>query len=214
MALVIVAGASGRHAIVVYEACLLAGVAVAGIASYDENAPGEFPGGTYLGPIDALLAGSDVATHSFVVACGANRDRANVVTRLLERGGTLASVIHPAATISPSATIEPGAMILAGAIIGPFARIGRSTIINHAASVDHDCHVGPFSNVCPGARLAGAVRLGEGVFVGLNASVLPGLRVEAWSTIGAGAVVVRNVVPASTMVGVPARPVSRSSHED
>ena len=57
----------------------------------------------------------------------------------------------------------------------------------------------------PGARLSGGVSLEDEVFIGTNASILPGLHIGKGASIGAGAVVTKDV-PANTIVkGVPAK---------
>jgi acetyltransferase-like isoleucine patch superfamily enzyme len=98
---------------------------------------------------------------------------------------------------------------LAGAILGTRAVLGRGVILNHACSVDHDGHVGDYANICPGARFGGAVRAGAEVFVGMNATVLQGLRLGDKAVIGAGAVVTRDVPGGVTVVGVPAHAMER-----
>lgn len=47
------------------------------------------------------------------------------------------------------------------------------------------------------------------VWIGANATVLPGVRIGTGSVVGAGAVVTRDVAPETLVVGVPARPVVR-----
>ena len=54
-------------------------------------------------------------------------------------------------------------------------------------------------------NIAGEVKLGEGVMIGAGANVLNGLRVGAFSKVGAGAVVTKDVEEGVTVVGVPAR---------
>lgn len=54
--------------------------------------------------------------------------------------------------------------------------------------------------------------LGDGVFVGIGARILGGVHVAAGARIGANAVVLDDVPPGTTVVGVPARPV-RSSND-
>jgi len=58
----------------------------------------------------------------------------------------------------------------------------------------------------PGARAAGEVVVGENSFVGCGAIILPRIRIGAGATIGAGAVVTKDVGPNQTVVGNPARP--------
>ncbi len=43
------------------------------------------------------------------------------------------------------------------------------------------------------------------VWIGANASILPGVRVGSGSVVGAGAVVTRDIPPGKVVVGVPAR---------
>jgi acetyltransferase-like isoleucine patch superfamily enzyme len=62
----------------------------------------------------------------------------------------------------------------------------------------------------PHALSQGRVTVQEGANLGVGVSVAPGVVIGAWSTVGAGAVVIRDVEPGSTVVGVPARPIRRT----
>jgi acetyltransferase-like isoleucine patch superfamily enzyme len=52
--------------------------------------------------------------------------------------------------------------------------------------------------------LSGQVRVALGAHIGTGASVIQGIRIGAWSIVGAGAVVIRDVPAGVTAVGVPA----------
>lgn len=210
MALIIVAGASGQHATVVYEAAILSGMTVTGFATIGEDAPTPILDCPWMGDVDSIACSEIDGGARFMVACGSNELRRQVSDALQAKGASFQSVYHPAAIVSPSASVEPGAAVLAGAIVGPRASIGRGAIINHAATVDHDCQIGEYVNISPGARLGGCVRAAPGVFVGLNASVVQGLNLGQNAIVGAGAVVTRDVAPGATVAGVPARRLRRS----
>lgn len=141
-----------------------------------------------------------------VIAVGCNRARAGIARRL-DGLLTWAAVVHPKAYLAEGVTVGEGSVVCAGAILQPDAVIGRHAIVNTAASIDHDSLVGDFTHVAPGARLAGDVRLGPGAFLGIGSSVLPRCSVGAWATIGGGGVVIRDIPPGVTAVGIPARPV-------
>jgi len=205
MQVVIVSGSSGQHAAVVYEAAILAGLSIAGFITIDADARPTVLDCRYLGGPDMLENPALLRDATFVPACGSNADRRSVAEAIISKGGTLGTVIHPRAIVSPSAVIEPGSVVLAGAIVGPSTRVGRCGIVNHAASVDHDCVIGDYANLCPGARLGGTVHVEDGAFIGLNASVLQGLRIGRDAIVGAGAVVIADVAAGTTMVGNPAR---------
>lgn len=207
--LVIVAGQSGRHARVVFEAARLSGWAVAGVVNPGGGEAPDVFGSRILGG-EALLSDERFLSEVAVTpAMGDNATRLRIAKLVGDAGGTLASIVHPASVISGSATVGPGCVVLAGAVVATHAKLGPVCIVNHGASVGHDCTLGAGVNVCSGARLAGAVVVGEGAFIGLNASVIQGRRLGERSTAGAGAVVTRDVAAGTTVVGVPARELAR-----
>jgi acetyltransferase-like isoleucine patch superfamily enzyme len=71
--------------------------------------------------------------------------------------------------------------------------------------------VGEACHICPGVVLAGRVRVGAGAMLGIGAKVLPCLNIGEHATIGAGAVVTRDVPPGVTVVGVPAHPMRKAA---
>ena len=62
-----------------------------------------------------------------------------------------------------------------------------------------------YVHIAPGANLGGDVVVGRGTLIGIGAAVMPQLQLGEWSTIGAGAVVTKNVPAMVTAVGVPAQ---------
>lgn len=56
---------------------------------------------------------------------------------------------------------------------------------------------------------SGPVSIGNDVFVGIRAVILGGVTIGDGATVGAHAVVTRDVAPRTTVVGIPARPVGR-----
>lgn len=139
------------------------------------------------------------------VAIGSNGLRDRLGQMCSDLGYELVNAISPRATVSPSARLGRGVAVMAGAVINAEARIDDLAIINTGATVDHDCHVGRAAHVAPQTALAGNVVLGELVFLGVGSRVIPGIRIGARTTVGAGAVVVRDAAADLVIVGVPAR---------
>lgn len=194
---------AGGHAKVVIATARAAGFSVRAV--YDDQEATW--GGTVLGvPIvgsTAMLAGLD-PEHEAVVAVGSNSARRKLSEQQIDR--RWATVVHPSAQLHDSVVLGEGTVVFANVAIQPDARLGRHVIVNTSASVDHDCQLGDFVHVAPGARLAGNVAVEDGCFLGIGVAVIPGRRIGAWTTVGAGAVVVSDLGDHLIAIGVPARP--------
>jgi len=107
-----------------------------------------------------------------------------------------------------------------GVDIHPAAIIGRRLFIDHATGVviGETAVVGNDVTLYQGVTLGGTGKghgkrhptLCDGVFVGNNANILGNITVGANSRVGAGSVVLNDVPPNSTVVGVPAHIVYRN----
>lgn len=160
-----------------------------------------------LGTLEWLAAHAEEV--DVVVGLGDNRIRRNTVERCRQYGARFGRAISPCAHLSSSASIGVGAMVFPGAVISLNTRLGEHVIVGTNAGVSHDCSVGDFGFLCPGARITGAVSLAEGVMLGANSCVIPGKKVGAWTTVGAGGVVNRDLPEGVVAVGVPARPLQK-----
>lgn len=103
---------------------------------------------------------------------------------------------------------------LTGVEIHPGASLGRRLFIDHGLGVviGETAIVGDDVTLYQGVTLGGTGKetgkrhptLRDGVFVGNNANILGNIVIGENSRVGAGSVVVRDVPPDSTVVGVPA----------
>jgi serine O-acetyltransferase len=110
--------------------------------------------------------------------------------------------------------------LLTGVDIHPAASLGRRLFIDHATGVviGETAMVGNDVTLYQGVTLGGTGKghgkrhptLCDGVFIGNNANVLGNITVGENSRVGAGSVVLADVPPNSTVVGVPAHIVYRN----
>ena len=107
--------------------------------------------------------------------------------------------IHPGATIGKRLFIDHGI----GVVVGETAMIGDDCTIYQGVTL---------GGTRPTADQAGHKRhptIGNNVIISSNAQVLGPFKVGDGATIGAAAVVLREVPPGATMVGNPARQITR-----
>lgn len=141
----------------------------------------------------------------FFCAIGNNRARQTVTTRALAAGLKPFTLIDPSAAVAPDAVIGAGSYVGIGGVVSTGAKLGAGVIVNHHVCVGHDVAVGDFAQLCPGVNVSGGCGIGEGALMGTNAGTIPLKRVGAWSTVGAGTVVLRDVPDGASVVRIPAR---------
>ncbi len=115
--------------------------------------------------------------------------------------------------------ISQHARFMTGVEIHPGAKIGKGLLIDHGAGVviGETAVVGDNCTIYQGVTLGGTGKdvgkrhptIGNNVMIGSGAKVLGPFKVGDNSKIAAGAVVLNEVPPDSTAVGVPARVISR-----
>ena len=107
--------------------------------------------------------------------------------------------------------------LMTGIEIHPGAKIGRRLFIDHGMGVviGETAEIGDDVTLYQGVTLGGTSlhhekrhpTLGDGVIVGSGAQILGGFTVGRDARVGANAVVVAEVPPGVTVVGIPAKPV-------
>lgn len=140
-----------------------------------------------------------------IVATGSNRLRQQKIEKLNAFNIPLATIIHPSAIICPNTTIGGGTTVLANVIININAAIGTGCIINNGSIIEHDCFVGNYVNICPRFAMAGHTSIGDSSYMGIGATVIDDIKIGNNVTVGAGAVVVRDIPDDKLVVGIPAK---------
>ncbi|MFC2925451.1 acetyltransferase [Hyphobacterium vulgare] len=141
---------------------------------------------------------------AFALGIGDNSAREAYSAWLLASARHLPIIRHPRAWVSSSATLGPGTYVGANATINAGATIGSAVIVNTGAIIEHDCIIGDFCHLAPGACVAGGCHVEEAAFLGARCTLIPRIKISSRATVGAGAVVVRDVLPGRTVKGVPA----------
>lgn len=159
----------------------------------------------WLSAVDEFLTSNN--PDNYVIGIGNPLMRRSIASRFDQLGWNAATLIHPSAAIGADVEIAAGSVICSHVSITTNVRIGRHVHVSRNSTIGHDCRVSDFVTINPIVAVSGDVKLHEGVTMGTHSSILQGLSVGAGATVGAGAVVVRDVAPNSTVVGIPAKPL-------
>lgn len=126
------------------------------------------------------------------------------------------NLIHPTASFGQR-TLDKldninGLVVAAGVRMTNDISLGNFGLFNLNSTIGHDVILEDFVSVMPGVNVSGNVHLCEGVFVGTGATILDGkkeMKIEIGrnATVGAGALVTKNVAPDDVVVGVPAKSI-------
>lgn len=144
------------------------------------------------------------------------------LAKVLATDGTLAIVLYRLMQTSRHLHIAPLEMVFnklntafGGCVIGRGAEFGPGLVLIHSDGVVINGAVRGGRNVhiehqvTIGAERRESPILGDDVFIGAGAKIIGAVRIGDGARIGANAVVLHDVPPHTTVVGIPARPVQR-----
>ena len=194
----IIIGAGG-HGRVIADAALKIGYA--NICYIDDHVKGDVMGFPIIGTSADIERLNDGSTE-FIIGIGNNETRKTIAEK---HRVNWVSIVHPSAQIAFNAKIGKGTVVMANTVVNVCATIGEHCIINTGAIVEHDNVINDYAHISPNVALGGTVRIGLLTHVGIGATVKNNTEICSDCTIGAGAVVVKNINEPGTYVGVPIR---------
>ena len=150
------------------------------------------------------------------VAVGNPKIRKTLVEKVRTLGFPFVTLLHPRVEKSALVEIGEGSVVTAGNILTVNIRLGKHVHVNLDCTIGHDAVLEDYVTLAPGVHVSGQVYIREGAYIGTGAVIINGteeapLEIGEYAIIGAGAVVVRDVPASTTVVGVPARPISSHS---
>ncbi|MGE6490447.1 acetyltransferase [Exiguobacterium sp. NPDC077395] len=143
--------------------------------------------------------------YSFIVGIGDVYIREKITKILLGKGAILATIIHPSVVIGLDVEIGRGTVIMPNCVINCSTTIGEGCIVNTGSTIDHDCYIESFVHLSPGVKISGTVKIGYRTWLGTGTIVINNISITNDCKVGAGAVVVKDLLTSGVYIGVPAK---------
>ena len=147
----------------------------------------------------------------FIVCLGYKhlQTKMHIIRSLIQKERKLASLVHPTSYVSKSASLGPGTVIYPMCTVDQGVVIENGVLLNNSVTVSHDSTIGECSFLSPGVTLSGNTRIGKCCFLGTGSSVANNLSIEDNCIIGIGSCITDNIPANSSVIGNPARKLSR-----
>jgi sugar O-acyltransferase (sialic acid O-acetyltransferase NeuD family) len=161
-------------------------------------------------PFEELLDRYPPDRYAMLVATGfkgVNKVRASIYRACKELGYDFVSYVCSKAVVWGEVEVGENTFVFEQNVLQPFVKIGDNTVLWSGNHVGHDATIGSHCFITSHVVVSGRAKVGDYCFVGVNSTIRDGVTVGPESVIGAGAVVLRDVGPASVLKG-PAAEVS------
>lgn len=199
---------AGTYGEVMFELAELLGYKVIGFYDEDDSKISTSIIGVEVIDKFSNLNAREIKGKNFVVAIGNNAKRLNIMTKINKLEGFTPTLIHPTAIISPSAEIGNGVYIQANACIWTKVKIDDYCIISPNVVIAHHSTIGKACLVSTLTGVGASIKIEDKVFLGMGSTIVTGMQIIGEnSTIGAGAVVLKDIEKNSIYAGVPAKKI-------
>ncbi|MFP8818077.1 acetyltransferase [Acinetobacter johnsonii] len=158
---------------------------------------------------------NETASEKYVqIAIANSHVREKIAQRLEMDGIHLWSIIADNVVLMDQLELDEGSALSPFVTIGSNVRIGKCFQANLYSYVEHDCVIGDFVTFAPGVKCNGNIHIHDHAYIGAGAMIKQGtpdqpLIIGAGAVVGMGAVVTKSVPAGATVVGNPARIVTK-----
>lgn len=163
-----------------------------------------------------IILESDIDRYQdmgYVIGIGDNGIRQHIAQRYTGRL-RFTNLIHPSASFGKGQRelleAKRGIIVCAGVRLTNNIQVGNFCIFNLNSTISHDVVISEFVYVAPGAHITGNVHIDARAWIGTGVAINQGTEtrrryIGADTTIGSGAVVVKDCEPNAIYIGIPAR---------
>lgn len=150
-----------------------------------------------------------------VIAIGNPSIRKRIVDQLSDNSNVIyPNIIAKGVRISKYIEMGHGNIICSGTILTTNIQLGNFNHINLCCTVGHDVVISNFVTVYPSVNVSGNVVIGNCTELGTGSKIIQGKSITDNVIVGAGSVVVKDILNEGTYVGVPIRKINREGDND
>lgn len=161
-----------------------------------------------LGGTELLREAKSRGVEGVVVTLGDPTLRLRFLRMARELGLATPHLIHPSAVVSPDAVLGQTVTVMAMSVVSPFATLGDGVMVAPQSIVGHHTTLGEGTFLAYKVGVGGSIEIGKRCYFGAACTIMTGVkRVGDDVTVGAGALVIRDVDAGLTVVGLPAKPL-------
>lgn len=143
---------------------------------------------------------------SIALGIGAPAVKKKIIKKISNPLISFPNLIHPSVQIGfPYVTLGKGNVLCGNNILTVNIDLGDFVTLNLGCTVGHDTRIGDYSAFMPGCDIAGEVVIQPLVYGGLGTKIINLTNVGTNVTLGAGAVVTKDIPDNSLAVGIPAK---------
>lgn len=195
----------GREVYDIAQACIAAGqnISVKGFLDDKSDALHNYP--NYPPIISSLEDYTPQPDDIFICALGDVSYKKKYTEIILQKGGEMATLIHPTAILGNNCHIGHGCVVGAYANISCDTIIGNNVTFSIKAGMGHDSSIGDYSHIGGLTNISGFVSIGKNVTIHPCCNIIPHKIIGDNSIVGTGSVVIRNVKAGTTVFGNPAK---------
>jgi len=148
---------------------------------------------------------------SMVIAVSSPAAKELIAKKLAPYDIEFPNFISPDSWVSKGVKMGKGILIYPNTSVDFEAEINDFVIVNAGCTIGHNVTIGQFSTLAPGVNLAGFTKIEEKANLGIGCCSIQNVKIGNHSIIGGQAILIKDVQPGTTVVGVPARIINKET---
>ena len=160
--------------------------------------------------IEKIFSVEDV---EYVIALGEPANKRKIFTSISSSGARFTNLIAPDAQVSKNAKLGLGVIVKKGSVIQAEADVGDNVTLQSYVAIGHGAKIGDNCQLSTFSVIGGETVVGEDTYISMNCSIRDKISIGSKVIVSAGSAVLKDVESGVTVVGNPARIISRNTDD-